>query len=236
MIFDPLYFLILAPGMLLAAWAQMRVRSAYEEGSRIGAASGLTGAQAAAEVMRSEGVNNVAIEPVQGYLSDHYDPSHKVLRLSPGVYSQRSLAALGIAAHEAGHALQDAHRYGPLAIRNLLVPAAGFGSSFAWIAIMGGFVLSAMHVALGGPLVLFGIGLFSLVVLFQVVNLPVEFDASRRAREQLLMSGLITADEERTVASVLNAAAWTYVAATLSSALTLLYFLIRSGLLGGSRD
>ena len=126
---DPIYFLFVAPAMLLAAWAQMRVRSAYAEGSQIHPASGVTGAQAAAEVMRSEGLNRVEIEPVEGFLSDHYDPRHKVLRLSPGVYGDRSLAALGIAAHEAGHALQDAHGYSPLVVRNLLVPVAGFGSN-----------------------------------------------------------------------------------------------------------
>ncbi|RUL81921.1 zinc metallopeptidase [Tautonia sociabilis] len=227
---DPVYFVFLAPAMLLAAWAQMRVQSAYAEGSRYRASSGVTGAQAAAEVMRSEGLTRIAIEPVEGYLSDHYDPRHKVLRLSPGVYGERSLAALGIAAHEAGHALQDAHGYTPLTVRNLLVPVAGFGSSVAWIVIFAGFLMSWTG------LVIAGIALFSGVVLFQLVNLPVEFDASRRARAHLLSTGLITPDEEPVVANVLNAAAWTYVAATLSSVLTLLYFLFRSGLLGNNRD
>ncbi|WP_169976174.1 zinc metallopeptidase [Tautonia rosea] len=230
MIFDPVYFLFLAPAMLLAAWAQMRVKSAYAEGSEIRSSSGVTGAQAAAEVMRSEGLNRIDIEPVDGYLSDHYDPRHKVLRLSPGVYSERSLAALGIAAHEAGHALQDAQGYGPLAIRNLLVPVAGFGSNFAWIVMIVGFFMGSMNIIIGG------IALFSAVVVFQLVNLPVEFDASRRAREHLMTTGLITAAEEPVVAKVLNAAAWTYVAATLSSILTLLYFLFRSGLLGGRSE
>jgi Zn-dependent membrane protease YugP len=229
-IFDPVYFLFLAPAMLLAAWAQMRVKSAYAEGSQIPSSAGVTGAQAAAEVMHSEGLNRVDIEPVDGYLSDHYDPRHKVLRLSPGVYSEHSLAALGIAAHEAGHALQDAHGYGPLAIRNLLVPVAGFGSNFAWIVMIVGFFMGSMNIIIGG------IALFSAVVVFQLVNLPVEFDASRRAREHLLATGLITAQEEPVVAKVLNAAAWTYVAATLSSILTLLYFLFRSGLLGGRSE
>lgn len=227
MIFDPVYFLFVGPAMLLAAWAQFRVRSAYSQGSKIRASSGVTGAQAAAEVMRSEGLNRVEIEPVQGFLSDHYDPRSKVLRLSPGVYGERNLAALGIAAHEAGHALQDAQGYSPLAIRNFLVPLAGFGSSFSWIVIIAGFFMGSMNLILGG------IALFSAVVVFQVVNLPVEFDASKRAREHLLMTGLITAEEEPVVAKVLNAAALTYVAATLSSILTLLYFLFRSGIFGG---
>lgn len=224
------YFLFVAPAMLLAAWARYRVRSAYAQGSRILSSSRVTGAQAAAEVMRSEGLNRVDIEPVQGFLSDHYDPRSKVLRLSPGVYGERNLAALGIAAHEAGHALQDAHGYSPLAVRNFLVPLAGFGSSFSWIVILVGFFMGSMNIVLGG------IALFSAVVVFQVVNLPVEFDASKRAREHLLMTGLITAEEEPVVARVLNAAAWTYVAATLSSIMTLLYFLVQSGLFGGRSD
>lgn len=228
--FDPTYLLIVGPAMLLALWAQARVKSAYSEASQYRSASGVTGAQAAAEVMRSEGLDRIEIEPVQGYLSDHYDPRHKVLRLSPGVYGERSLAALGIAAHEAGHALQDAHGYGPLAIRNLLVPVAGFGSSFAFIVFFVGLLFSWTG------LVLAGILLFSGVVAFQLVNLPVEFDASRRARAHLLSTGLISREEEPMVAKVLNAAAWTYVAATLSSALTLIYFLLRSGLLGGNRE
>lgn len=230
MFFDPLYFILLAPAMLLATWAQWRVKSTYAAASQIPAQSGLTGAAAAAEIMRSEGIDNVSIEPVGGYLSDHYDPSHKVLRLSEGVYGSRSLAALGIAAHEAGHALQDAHRYSPLVVRNLIVPVASIGSNAAWLIFGVGFF---MH---WSGLLLAGIALFSATVVFQLVNLPVEFDASRRARRQLQMSGLITADEDREVGRVLNAAALTYVAGTLSSILTLLYFLIRSGLLGGRSD
>lgn len=227
MFFDPLYLIISLPAVALAAWAQMRVHSAYAEAGQIRSRSGLTGAQAADHLMRAEGVNRVGIEPVQGFLSDHYDPSHKVLRLSPGVYQSDSLAALGIAAHEAGHALQDAHRYAPLVVRNLIVPVASFGSSAAWLILMAGFLMGS------GKLVLAGIALFSTVVVFQLINLPVEFDASRRARRNLLANGLISADEDRVVGKVLNAAALTYVAATLSSVLTLLYFLFRAGFLGG---
>jgi Zn-dependent membrane protease YugP len=227
---DPLYYLLVAPGLLLAAWAQWRVQSAFHQGSQIPARSRITGAQAAAEVMQAEGVHGVAIEPVAGALTDHYDPSHKVLRLSEPVYAGDSLAALGVAAHEAGHAIQDAHRYSPLVIRNFMVPAASFGSSAAWIVFFIGMFLHMTH------LVIFGMLLFSAVVLFQLVNLPVEFDASRRARVALQMSGLVSPEEDATVGRVLNAAAWTYVAGTLTSILTLVYFLIRSGLLGGSRD
>ncbi len=228
--FDPIYFLFLAPGLLLALWAQMRIQSAYHEGSRYRSSSGVTGARAAAAVMRAEGISNVAIEPVHGQLTDHYDPVHKVLRLSEGVYASPSLAALGVAAHEAGHALQDAHRYAPLVIRNVMVPAASFGSSAAWVVFVIGLALRSLG------LVMAGIGLFSAVVLFQLVNLPVEFDASARARRALLATGLIRPEEDTVVARVLNAAAWTYVAATLTSILTLLYFLFRSGLLGGRKS
>jgi Zn-dependent membrane protease YugP len=228
--FDPFYLLFLAPGLLLAMWAQARVSWAYGQMSQVPARSGLTGAQAAAEIMRAEGVDGVAIEPVAGQLTDHYDPFHKVLRLSERVYAGRSIAALGIAAHEAGHAIQDATRYAPLVVRNIMVPAAGFGSSAAWIVMIAGLVLHMMN------LILLGIVLFSTTVVFQLVNLPVEFDASRRARHALAMTGLLSAEEDRMVGQVLNAAAWTYVAATLTSILTLLYYLWRFGLLGGQRD
>lgn len=227
--FDVWYLIFLAPGMLLAAWAQWRVHSAYSEASRIPSSRGLVGARAAQEVLSNAGVSGVRIEPVEGFLSDHYVPGQKVLRLSPGVYSSNSLAALGIAAHEAGHAIQDARRYPLLVIRNGLVPMASVGSNLSWIVIIAGFLLSLT------PLIWVGIGLFSLVVLFQLVNLPVEFDASRRARVALVEGGLITAEEDQVVKKVLDAAALTYVAATLTAVLTLLYFLFRSGLLGGGR-
>jgi Zn-dependent membrane protease YugP len=228
--FDPMYLLFLAPGILLALWAQFKVKSAYHEASQIPARSGYAGAQAADAVMSQEGVSGVQIEPVQGFLSDHYVPGQRVLRLSPDVYAGRSLAALGIAAHEAGHAIQDARRYPLLVVRNALVPMASFGSGISWLLIMIGFIMASMM------LVKVGIFAFALVVLFQLVNLPVEFDASRRARLALVEGGLIDREEEAEVKKVLSAAALTYVAATLTSILTLLYFLFRSGLLGGSRQ
>jgi Zn-dependent membrane protease YugP len=228
--FDPVYMLFLLPGILLALWAQWHVQSAYSEASRIPAQSGYSGAEAAHHLLRCAHVLGVEIEPVQGYLSDHYAPGERVLRLSPQVYSGRSLAALGIAAHESGHAMQDAQRYPLLAARNFLVPLAGIGSNFSWIIIVAGFVLHLMG------LIYLGIAAFSLTVLFQLVNLPVEFDASRRARIALVDSGLVTRDEDVVVKKVLDAAALTYVAATLTSLLTLLYFLFRAGLLGGRRS
>ena len=228
--FDPVYLLFLLPGILLALWAQWRVRSAYSEASRIPAQSGYAGAEAAHLLLRSAHLLGVEIEPVQGYLSDHYSPGERVLRLSPEVYGGRSLAALGIAAHESGHAMQDAQNYPLLAARNFLVPMASIGSNLSWIIIAVGFALHMMG------LIYVGIAAFSLTVLFQLVNLPVEFDASRRARIALVDSGMVTPDEDVMVKKVLDAAALTYVAATLTSALTLLYFLFRAGLLGGRRS
>jgi uncharacterized protein len=227
---DPVWFVFLAPAMLLALWAQFRVKSAYAQASRIPAVSGYTGAQAADALLRAAGVSGVQIEPVQGFMADHYVPGQHVLRLSPEVYSGRSLAALGIAAHEAGHALQDARGYAPLAIRNGLVPLASVGSGFSWLIIFVGFMFHLMGV------VLLGILAFSVVVLFQLVNLPVEYNASRRARLALVDAGLVSRDEDVVVSRVLNAAALTYVAATVSSIMALLYFLFRSGLLGGRRN
>jgi len=224
------YFLFALPGILLTMWAQARISTAYAAGSRIPASSGVTGAEAAAMVMKSGGVQGVAIEPVAGELSDHYDPSHKVLRLSTNVYGGRSLAAVGIAAHEAGHAIQDATHYPGLVVRNLIVPVASLGSSVFWLLIIAGALLGWMK------LILLGLFLFSLTVVFQLINLPVEFNASRRGRQILESSGLISASEDPVVARVLNAAAWTYVAATLTSVMTLLFYLVQFGLLGRHRD
>lgn len=228
--FDPLYMMMLMPAMLLAGWAQWKVQSAFSHASRIRSASGLTGAQAAKKILEAEGIYNVAIEPIQGMLSDHYDPTHKVLRLSSQVYGSNSIAAVGVAAHEAGHAVQDATRYPLLVVRNAIVPMASLGSSASMILIFAGLLL---HVT---QLFILGVAAFSLTVFFQVVNLPVEFDASRRAREALQMTGLVRPEEDREVGRVLNAAAMTYVAATITSILTLVYYLIRSGLLGQSSD
>jgi Zn-dependent membrane protease YugP len=234
--FDPMYFVFLAPGILLALWAQWRVKSAYAQASRIPARSGYSGAEAAHALLQTAGVPGVQIEPVQGFLSDHYVPGQRVLRLSPEVYAGRSLAALGIAAHESGHAIQDATRYPLLVLRNGMVPLASLGGTLSWIIIMVGFLLMTAESFLGKPVLWLGIGAFGLTVVFQLVNLPVEFDASRRARVALAEGGLITAEEDVVVKKVLDAAALTYVAATLTGILTLLYFLFRAGLLGGSRN
>lgn len=227
--FDPRYFIILAPGILLALWAQIRIQIAYSRARQVRPQSGYSGAQAAAALLQAAGVPGVRIEPVQGFLSDHYVPGQRVLRLSPDVYAGRSLAAVGVAAHECGHAMQEASRYPLLVLRNGLVPLASVGSSLSWGLLFFGFLLNLTG------LIYVGIAAFAIIVLFQLVNLPVEFDASRRARLALVDTGLVTPEEDAVVASVLNAAALTYVAATLTAVLELLYFLMRAGLLGGDR-
>lgn len=213
------YLLIVGPGILLALYAQFKVKSAFNAGKQIRAASGMSGAETAYRILQAHNLENkVNIEAINSPLGDHYDPKNKTLRLSPDVYSGRSLSALGIAAHEVGHALQDAKGYAPLQLRNAVVPLASVGSSFSYFIIFLGIMLSSFG------LVALGIILFSGVVIFQLINLPVEFDASNRAREILLTRGFITPAEEKTVGSVLNAAALTYVAATVTSILTLLYY------------
>src|SRR5262245_43859813 len=226
MIFDPLYFVVLAPGILLGIYAQWKVSSAYNRASRIATRSGINGAQAAAHVMDGAGVRGVGIEDIPGQLTDHYDPHAKVLRLSPDVYEGHSIASVGIAAHEDGHAIQDARRYAPLVVRNAVVPLANFGSGAGWIVMVLGFALQMTG------LIWIGVAVFSLTVVFQLVNLPVEFDASRRAKEELVRTGIISPDELPEVRRVLSAAALTYVAATLTAILTLLYFLMRAGAFG----
>jgi uncharacterized protein len=225
MFFDPVYFVFLAPAILLALWAQIRVKSAYAAAQQQPAP--LSGAAAARHILDQGGLQSVGIDMVQGQLTDHYDPRDKTLHLSPEVYQSRTLAAVGIAAHESGHALQDAKHYAPLVVRNAVVPVAGFGSNISiWLIILGAiFALK--------PLILAGIILFGTVVFFQVVNLPVEFDASARAKVELVQLGIVPAEQMTYVNSVLNAAAWTYVAATLQAILTLLYLITR---FSGRRD
>jgi len=227
MFFDPVYFLFIAPAVVLGFWAQMRIRSTYAVAQRL--AAPLSGAAAARHILNSAGLDGVEIEQVPGHLSDHYDPREKVLRLSPEVYQSRSLAAVGIAAHEAGHAIQDAHAYAPLVIRNAAVPVAGFGSNAGILLVILGAILH-----MNAVLIWLGIGLFAAVVFFQLVNLPVEFNASARAKAQLVQLGIVSPEELAYVNKVLNAAALTYVAATLQAVLTLLYLIMR--FTGGSRD
>lgn len=226
MFFDPMYLLYIAPALLLALWAQWRVKSTYAVAQQMPAP--LSGAAAARHILDSAGLHSVAIEQIPGHLSDHYDPRDKVLRLSPEVYQSRSLAAVGIAAHESGHALQDARAYAPLTIRNAIVPVAGFGSNAGVWMIFIGLVFQPLQF-----LAYVGIALFAVAVFFQVVNLPVEFNASSRAKTQLVDLGIINTQELTYVDKVLDAAAWTYVAGTLQSIMILLYYLTR---LNSQRD
>ncbi|MCG8448585.1 MAG: zinc metallopeptidase [Pirellulales bacterium] len=208
-----------SPALILMLWAQMRVKSAFAAAQEVPAQ--LSGAAAARHILDAAGLQNVGIEQVPGQLSDHYDPRAKVLRLSQAVYGSRSTAAVGIAAHEAGHALQDAKNYAPLVVRNAAVPAATFGGNVSFLMIFVGILMSAQ------PLILFGIAAFACVVFFQLVNLPVEFDASARAKQLLVSHGIVAEHDMVYVNRVLNAAAWTYVAGTLQAVLTLLYYVMR---------
>ena len=225
--FDPMYFLFVMPAFLLGMWVQMRIKITYAKAQQL--AAPLSGAAAARHILDSAGLTNVEIEQIPGQLTDHYDSRAKVLRLSQDVYQSRTLAAVGIAAHESGHALQDAVAYAPLMIRNAAVPAAGIGSNVGiLLVILGAF----LH--MNAVLITLGIGLFSCVVIFQLVNLPVEFNASTRAKAQLVQLGIINDQELVYVKKVLNAAALTYVAATLQAIMTLLYLIMRFG--GNSRN
>jgi hypothetical protein len=219
------YLLFLAPALLLALLAQWMVSSAYQQMRRIRAQ--MSGAEAARRILDAHGLDSVDIEAIGGELSDHYDPVSKVLRLSREVYAGSSMASVGIAAHEAGHALQDAKRYSPLVIRNLAVPVANFGSGLGTLLMfLGlGMMFSASTAVLGKGIFLIGIVAFAGVVFFQLVNLPVEFDASARAKTELVRLGIVSAPELPYVSRVLNAAALTYVAATLQTVLTLAYYI-----------
>ncbi|MFN0012673.1 MAG: zinc metallopeptidase [Phycisphaerales bacterium] len=228
MVFDPLYFILVGPAMILGIWAQWRVKSAFHRGAEITARSNITGAETAQMILDAHGYKDVRLEMAEGVLSDHYDPRAKVVRLSHDVYHGHSLSALGIAAHEVGHVIQDKTRYAPLAIRNGIVPLASIGGNFSMLVFIIGLSLSAAGMVFGQWMVMGAIALFTLFVAFQLINLPVEFDASNRAKKWLATSGLVSADEAPVVRSVLNAAAWTYVAATLSAVLTLVYLLIRA--------
>jgi uncharacterized protein len=230
MFFDPIYLLFIAPGLLLSLWASFRVKSTFKKYSQVRSQRGITGAQAAYELMRRAGITDVEVVRANGMLSDHYNPVTKKLALSEPVYDSTSVAALGVATHEAGHAIQHARHYAPLWIRSALVPTANIGSSLGYIVMVMGLMFSSTNMVVVGAI------LFSAVLLFQVVTLPVEFDASRRAKTLVTEYGIVTMDERKGVDAVLNAAALTYVAAAITTLLTLLYYLHRAGLLGGRRD
>jgi len=227
---DPLYIMMIIPVFLLSLFSSFKVKSSFKKYSNVYVRSGLTGAEVARRILDTNGLHNVGVVETTGFLSDHYDPAKKVVRLSPDVYRRATVSAVGVAAHETGHAIQHKQLYRPLVLRNMMVPVASVGSNFAWIVIMAGFILGTLG------LVKIGIALFSVVVFFQIITLPVEFNASSRAKKILASTGMVSTAEAAGVNSVLSAAAMTYVAAATSSIMTLLYFLMRAGLLGGSDD
>ena len=222
MFLDSTWWLFAIPGLLLGIYAQIKLSAAYNKYARVPVASGLSGAQAAREVLDSAGLVNVPVMQVGGRLTDHYDPAKRALFLSPENYSGRSIAAVGVAAHEAGHALQHQAAYAPLNLRMAMVPVTRFASA-AWMGIL------VLGMILGGPFFSKFLGIavavFAIMTFFQLVTLPVEFDASRRAKEQLLRLGVVHSQESPAVNQVLNAAALTYVAALVTSVLQLLYLL-----------
>jgi len=225
MFFSPYWLLFALPGIVLAFWAQSRVKRAYKKYSKVRTSRGISGAEVARTLLDSQGLYDVEIEESKGFLTDHYDPRSKTLRLSPDVYGTTSVTAAGIAAHEMGHALQHSNGYFPLQIRSAIVPAAKFGSTLAPWLVIGGFLLRLT------PLAWVGVVLFGLAVIFTLVTLPVEFDATKRAKKLLVGNGVLIGNEIEGANKVLDAAALTYVAAAVAAVGQLIYyvFLMTSG-------
>ncbi len=222
--FDPIWFLFAIPGLLLGLWAQIKLSHAYGKYSQVGVDSRMTGAEAAREILDRAGLHNVPVEEIPGQLSDHYDPRKRALFLSSDNFSGQSVAAVGVAAHEAGHALQHQAAYGMFNVRQAIAPVTQI-ASYAWMGILlVGWIFARQHY---GLIITIAVVIFSIMTLFQLVTLPVEFDASRRAKEQLFRLGLVHEHEREGVAKVLDAAALTYVAALVGTVMQLLYFLMR---------
>jgi len=221
--FDPVGLLFMIPGLILGIYAQIRLSAAYNKYINVGIQSGMSGAEASREILDHAGLASVGVEEIGGHLTDHYDPLKKTLFLSSENFQGRSIAAVGVAAHEAGHALQHQAAYAPLKLRMAMVPITNF-ASFAWMGIL------VLGMILGGALfakfIWIAVGIFAVITLFQIVTLPVEFDASRRAQDQLLRLGLVHSHESEAVSQVLNAAAMTYVAAMVASVMQLLRLLL----------
>ena len=230
MYMDPMYLVFMLPALILAGIATAKTKGTFNKYSRVSASSRLTGAQAARQMLDMNGLNDVEIHRARGFLSDHYNPANRTLNLSPDVYDSQSLSAIGVACHEAGHALQHAHGYIPLQLRSAMVPVTQFSSYGAYIFIVLGFLLQSMMMAKLG-VVLFGIGF-----IFALVTLPVEWDASARAKRQMVTDGIVVPSEADDAGKVLDAAFLTYVAAAVTALLTLLYYMMRLGLLGGRND
>lgn len=229
MMLDPLYIAVMVIGMVLSLGAQAWVKSRVNRWSRVATSRGMTGHQVAQRILDAEGIRDVRIEQVQGVLSDHYDPRNKTLRLSEDIYHGRSVTAAGIAAHEVGHAIQHKEGYAFMKMRQAMVPVANIGTNLGLIAVIAGLVIGVTGLAMVGVL------LFAGFVAFTLVTLPVEFDASARAKRVLAANGIVSAEEALGVNQVLTAAAATYVAAAATAILQLLYWLYRLGLIGGRR-
>jgi Zn-dependent membrane protease YugP len=236
MFFDPLYWLVIGAGMLLSLWASMRTKGTFKKFSKYTTHRGMTGAQVAQAILRDNGISDVTVEPVQGTLTDHYDPRTKTLRLSESVYDSPSMSACGVAAHEVGHAIQHARGYAPLKFRSAWVPVASTGGGISIFVLIMAAVMGGTATVMGGKLAIAGVLLFATTTLFTLITLPVEFDASRRALVTLRQGSYMTPEEITGARKVLNAAAMTYVAAFVTSLLTLLYWAMRLGLIGGRSD
>jgi hypothetical protein len=237
MFYDLQYIIwVLLPSLVISGFFSIRVKAAFKKYSRVGSMNGYTGAQAARKLLDRAGLHHVDVVQTSGFLSDHYNPLSKQLVLSQDVFQGSSVASIGIAAHEAGHAIQDAENYGPLRMRSSLVPLCTVGNTLGYIVMVLGLVMlyASGGVGIGKYVVYAGCGLFSLVLLFQLVTLPVEFDATRRAKEIVVDAGIIYREERVGMDKVLNAAAMTYVAAMVSTLLTLAYYILRAT--AASRD
>jgi len=224
--FDPMWFLVMLPPFIFMIYAQVKVNSAFNKYSKMANSQHVTGAEAAERLLRANDLSNVRVEGVKSKLGDHYDPGKKVLRLSPAVANTPSVAALGIVAHEVGHAVQDKTGYAFLRFRTSLVPAASLGSTLGYIFVILGLLLVMFGTKFGMTVVWVGVFLFSLAVIFSLITLPVEFNASNRARQMLRSTGMVSTEEYNGASAVLSAAALTYVAATLQAVAQLFYFVM----------
>jgi Zn-dependent membrane protease YugP len=240
MMLDPLYIIIMVFALVLSGGAALMVKSRFKKGSKTPISSGYTGAQVAQALLQSAGISDVSVHEHKGFLSDHYNPMNKTLNLSPDVYNGRSAASAGVAAHEAGHAIQHAEHYFPMWVRSAIVPVANIGSNLGPLIVIVGIMLgagTAVNPGIGHTLAVIGVALFAVATAFTIVTVPVEFDASSRAKKQLQTLGIVKPGyEANTVSSVLTAAGLTYVAAAIASVLNLLYWAYRAGLIGGRRN
>jgi len=237
---DPIYLFVIVCGVVLSGGAAFMVKSRFEKGKKTPIASGYTGAQIAEQILRDADITDVSVHEHRGFLSDHYNPMNKTLNLSPDVYKGRSAAAAGVAAHEAGHAIQHAQNYFPMWVRSAIVPVANIGSNLGPWLVMIGIILGVGAEAssgLGHSIAIIGVALFAAATAFTLVTVPVEFDASSRAKKQLQHLSIVRqGNEANAVSSVLTAAGLTYVAAAITSILQLLYWAYKAGLIGGRRN